>query len=72
MVMNKLSIEYDTDNEISAVAYTFGKAIEDMINKRTNNLKMANRKLECKILAYSLKTKDDEFNEFFGITCNNK
>lgn len=53
---------------ISAFAFRTGKAIEEVINEETNNLRDKNQLLEAKILQwYANKGQDPEFAEFFGI-----
>ena len=53
---------------ISAFAFHTGKAIENMVNEETNNLRSKNQLLEAKILQwYANKGYDPEFAEFFQI-----
>ena len=53
---------------ISAFAFHTGKAIENLINEETNNLRDKNQLLEAKILQwYANRGYDPEFAKFFGI-----
>ena len=57
------------DNEIiSAFAFKTGRQIEQIIKEQTDNLQEINQMLEAKILQWYMKSKDEEFAEYFGIT----
>ena len=53
------------DEVISAFAYKTGKAIEEMIDERTNYLEEHNRRLEGLILSYRQKIKGTAEEERF-------
>tara|TARA_R110000868_G_scaffold14414_2_gene66995 strand:- start:14645 stop:14854 length:210 start_codon:yes stop_codon:yes gene_type:complete len=59
------------NDNISAFAYNTGKAIEELIDKETNNLKDINRNLEASILLYRHKIKHTymvkDFDNHFNI-----
>ena len=56
------------DEVISAFAFNTGKAIEQLIIETTNNLQEENRTLKAAIMSWYVKTRDEDFKDFFYIT----
>ena len=56
---------------ISAFAYRTGRKIEELIQKEMDKMQSRNLILEENIMAWYMKTKDEEFAKHFGISKDN-
>jgi hypothetical protein len=82
----EITVKYDLENDnISSFAYTIGKSIEEVINEKSNNLRITNQILESRILSFKhileeysieepalLNLLIDQYNLLFEITTEKK
>lgn len=69
----KLAIETEKKEVISAFAFRTGKAIEKMVIEATDNLRDTNMMLEALMLGYRSRLSGDalkDYDEYMGINAN--